>query len=279
MRLSRFVYQRCLNSLSQYDSGANCGMLNPFIHRAAAQRYAHARPYHHPVVIERILDYLRLERPMRRALDVACGTGLSCHALTEMVGGVVGIDSSSAMLSEAAAGGTIRYVASTAEDLPFQDGSFDIITVSSAFHWLDRGQFLLEANRLLPRRHWLIVYTNHFNARMKGNPAFEEWMHGTYYANFPSPPRNWSPLTEAEAGQHGFCFARNESYSNDVDFGAENLGRYLTTQSNIIAAVERGKTSLEEVCQWLNASLEPFFLDGPQTFEFGGTIWYLQKQA
>lgn len=37
----------------------------------------------------------------------------------------------------------------TAEDLPFPDGSVDLITASSAAHYFDESKFMAEANRVL----------------------------------------------------------------------------------------------------------------------------------
>ena len=37
----------------------------------------------------------------------------------------------------------------TAEDLPFPDGSVDLITASSAAHYFDKSKFMAEADRVL----------------------------------------------------------------------------------------------------------------------------------
>ncbi len=63
----------------------------------------------------------------------------------------------------------------------------------------------------------------------------------------------------------------------DVTFTKEGLAHYLSTQSNIIAAVEEGAWTLDSVCEWLYSALEPFLGGGEAVFEFGGAIWYLQK--
>jgi len=252
--------------------------MNPFVHSTAARRYAQARPHYHPVAITLIRDFLPVDWPVQRALDVACGTGQSCVALKGLAQEIVGTDSSPEMLAEATVHPSIRYVEATAEDLPFPDQYFDLITVSSAFHWFDRDKFLAEANRVLAVGHWLVIYDNSFKGIMKGNPDFAKWMQASYMERYPCPSRHWSPLTEGEAEACGFRFARNESYSNDIMFDVKGLARYLTTQSNIIAAVEEaGRESLDEVCEWLESSLRAMF--GPQqgTFAFGGTIWYLEK--
>lgn len=40
----------------------------------------------------------------------------------------------------------------TAEDLPFPDGSVDLLTAASAAHWFDQSRFLTEASRVLKPR-------------------------------------------------------------------------------------------------------------------------------
>jgi SAM-dependent methyltransferase len=252
--------------------------MNPFVYRAGAQRYAGARPYYHPVVIELAGAYLNLEGPVERALDVACGTGQSCMALRSLARRIVGADSSSEMLAEVPKDPAIEYVEAPAEQLPFPDECFDLITVSSAFHWFQRERFLGEANRLLPVAHWLVIYENNFQGgKMKGRPDFSEWFQTEYLARFPSPPRHGKPLDDEEAEAAGFRLANRQRYSNDVTFTKEGLVRYLATQSNIIAAAEEGAWSLDVVREWLLSSLETFFEGREAVFEFGGAIWYLQK--
>ncbi|HIJ65080.1 MAG TPA: class I SAM-dependent methyltransferase [Candidatus Hydrogenedentes bacterium] len=252
--------------------------MNPFVHKTAAGRYAESRPYYHPHAVARVRDYLKLEWPVGRALDVACGTGQSCHVLKSMAQIIVGTDIAAEMLDEACANDGIRYVRAAAEQLPFPDEHFDLITASSAFHWFERKRFLDEANRLLPASHWLVVYTNGFMGRMKENAEFARWMQGAYLKRYPPPPRHGAPLSEVEAAAAGFSFPHAEDYANDVVFSTEELAHYLTTQSNIIAAVEKGNETLERVCDCLYESLELLFPRRRCTFEFGGTIWYLQKR-
>ncbi|MEX2540356.1 MAG: class I SAM-dependent methyltransferase [Trueperaceae bacterium] len=69
--------------------------------------------------------------PGQRVLDVACGTGVLARAVAERVGSsgsVVGLDTNPGMLSVAAAiAPTIEWCRSSAEALPFDDGSFDAV--------------------------------------------------------------------------------------------------------------------------------------------------------
>ncbi len=49
---------------------------------------------------------------------------------------------------------------SPAEELPFEDGSVDLVTTMSAFHWFDRSRFLQEAHRVL-KPHGCLAILNY----------------------------------------------------------------------------------------------------------------------
>lgn len=249
---------------------------NFFAHTTAAERYAQSRPYFHPVVIDSLRRFLHLEAPLEHALDVACGTGLSTRALKTIAGQVTATDVSSAMLTQAPREPGIEYVETPAEALPFGDEAFDLATVALAFHWFDRECFLREAYRVLRPGGWLVIYNNGFFGQMLENSAFTEW-NKSYLTRYPTPPRNSKPLTEDDARSYGFHFAKREAYTNEVQFSPQQLAAYLTTQSNVIASVEQGKESIEDVYQWLLELLAPLFPVPICTFSFGGDIWYLQK--
>ncbi|HET7036869.1 MAG TPA: methyltransferase domain-containing protein [Thermomicrobiaceae bacterium] len=242
-----------------------------------ATSYAASRPYFHPLVIERLPARLGVSR-LPLALDVACGTGQSTSALLALAARVVGTDFSSDMLAAAGPSPRIDLVAANAEELPFAPGAFPLLTVALAFHWFDRARFLREAQRVLAPGGWLVIYNNAFFGQMRGNPAFEEWLTGTYLARYPSPPRDRQPFTDTDAAEFGFDFVERETYQNVVEFSREELVRYLMTQSNIIAAVNAGHERYGAVEEWLTQQLQPLFQSERATFVFGGTIWYLRKR-
>jgi ubiquinone/menaquinone biosynthesis C-methylase UbiE len=73
------------------------------------------------------------------------------------LGRVVGVDLSPEMLALAPRGESVAYVAGAGEALPLAGERFDLVTVASAFHWLDRERFLAEARRVLVESGWLAV--------------------------------------------------------------------------------------------------------------------------
>lgn len=228
--------------------------------------------------MRRIGDFLGLDGNVPNALDVACGTGQSAVALKEIADEVVGADASREMLAQAPRDPRVRYVEAAAEDLPFPDSSFDLLTVALALHWFDRARFLGEADRLLRPCGWLVVYDNGFLGRMQGNAGFERWYREDYLPRYPSPPRDRRPLTQADVLGYGFRLAGREGYENEVRFSVCGLAHYLTTQSNVISAVEDGGQHRERALRWLTDCLAPLFGRTEEVFEFGGYIVYLQKE-
>ncbi len=252
---------------------------NYFAGDDVAERYAQSRPYFHPTAIDRVARFLCLQKPLPSALDVACGTGESTVALAEIASRVIGVDDSAEMLAHAETHERVDYAGATAEDLPFEDESFDLITVASAFHWFDRDRFLPEAHRVLRPEGWLVIYDNRFSGKMKENTAFKPWVSESYAIRYPRPPREERAITNGEASRYNFIFARTERYANDVRFSIEELADYLKTHSNVIAIVEEGRESLDEVHEWLVGSLQALFPGPTATFEFGGDIWYLKAES
>ena len=248
-----------------------------FDHKSAAKRYRDARPYFHPVVISRIKAFLGIDRPVGTALDVACGTGQSSIALREVATRIVAIDRSPEMIALAELDEKIIHNVASADDIPIDGDCVDLITVACAFHWFDRPPFLAEARRVLRQSSPMVIYNNMFTGNMKENPKFHDWIHGTHLKRYPSPPRNMTPFTEEEAQEEGFLLLGSEKYENDVTFTSSHLIEYLLTQTNVIAAVEEGKESLESVSAWLDSEVPAYFPLKEATFEFRGPIDYYRK--
>jgi len=111
-----------------------------------AADYTRYRPHYPP----ELFDYLASLCPQHeRALDAATGNGQAAVALGEHFAQVIGCEPSLAQLRNAQAHQGIAYVCSTAEQLPFADDAFDLITVAQAAHWFDHARFNTEAERLL----------------------------------------------------------------------------------------------------------------------------------
>jgi ubiquinone/menaquinone biosynthesis C-methylase UbiE len=252
--------------------------MNYFAPRNAAERYAQGRPDVHQLCIDEIGHFLQLEDKLDKALDIACGTGLSTKALLPIAHQVYGTDIAPEMLQYAPHKDIIHYALAPAEQQPFDDQSFDLITVSSGVHWFDIDRFLAEARRLLKRNGWLVLYENYFNAQIQDAEGFKIW-HTGYLLKFPSPPRNnrydWSNANLHPKGLH---YVREFRSLYTQPLTKQQLILYLTTQSNVIARVENGDTSYEAVEAWLNDELSAFFPNTePREVGYGNWIKFIQQ--
>lgn len=254
--------------------------MNYFEPAHTAERYAKGRPDFHDNTIKRISAFLQLKGKVGRALDIACGTGLSTKALLRIAEQVYGTDSSVAMLKHAESKQEISYQLAAATEQPFPDQQFDLITVCSGVHWFDIDAFLKEAHRLLKHEAWLVLYDNFFLSQMKDVPAFDTWFAGTYLKKFPSPARhNHYDWSDENLGRRGFIPHATESFQNGVVFTQASLALYFTTQSNIAHAVTHEGGNYAAIEHWLHTELNPFFDDNhePRTLYFGNTVQYLQR--
>ncbi|MBP19056.1 MAG: methyltransferase domain-containing protein [Pseudomonadales bacterium] len=248
---------------------------NLFVHQSAAQRYASARPYFHQLVTEAISAFTRVSE-FSCALDVGCGTGQSARALTDIAETVNAIDISPEMIGETEHHNRVHYQVASAENMPFEDDSFQLLTAGLAFHWFDQSAFLTEARRVLQSGGWLVVYNSFFKGKMIENDSFKEWALGVYPQRFPKPPRHAEGIRDENIDPFGFKLKGHEKFTHDEVMSVAQLVEYLLTHTNVIAMVESGSTPLDDAASWITSSVTPFFKAERGTMQFGGDIWYLR---
>uniref|UniRef100_A0A9J8BI38 Zgc:162780 n=1 Tax=Cyprinus carpio carpio TaxID=630221 RepID=A0A9J8BI38_CYPCA len=113
-------------------------------------------------LIDKVLHFHRSNKKSANdlAVDVGCGSGQGTLLLAPHFSCVVGTDISPAQLEMGRKHVNIpnvSYRESPAEELPFEDGSVDLVTAMSAFHWFDHSRFLQEAHRVLKPNGCLAV--------------------------------------------------------------------------------------------------------------------------
>lgn len=135
--------------------------------RGTAVWYAQFRRGYPPAVVELLTQRARLTASSR-VLDLGCGTGQLALDLAPFVASVTGVDVDEDMLAAAAAGAAKRglsncdWVRSSAETMSHKPGSFDLVVIGSAFHWMDR--------RLVAARVYDMLVPNGLLAVL-GNPT------------------------------------------------------------------------------------------------------------
>lgn len=254
-------------------------VVNYFESRAAAERYAASRPSGHSHVLELMRATLADELPVSRALDVGCGPGASTAALLPYAWEVVGIDSSSEMLAQAVRQPRIRYHKAYAEALPFADGSFDLVSASSAYHWFDQERFLAEAARVLQPGRWLVLYKAGSMGRLTNEPEFEVWRREVLKVRYPKVARNSDSLNPARAARFGFREIARETTTREARYSLDEYVENLLTHSSLIRVIEGGLEPAALARAWLRAELAPFFQPGRPVFTHDSSIHILQRES
>ena len=109
-----------------------------------ARLYASFRP-HYP---DELFDFLLANvRDRSCAWDCGTGNGQVAGALSEHFRNVYATDISREQLEQACQAPNINYLVSPAEESPFEDRTFDLITVAQALHWFEHRGFFREAAR------------------------------------------------------------------------------------------------------------------------------------
>ncbi|HKR69559.1 MAG TPA: class I SAM-dependent methyltransferase [Streptosporangiaceae bacterium] len=114
----------------------------------------------HTDIVTRAVDLALAHCPSpARVLDVGCGTGLLLRRLARRLPGAVsltGIDAAAGMIRQARTKSDdprLTFVHGTAERLPFDDASFDLVISTTSFdHWADQHAGLAECHRVLASR-------------------------------------------------------------------------------------------------------------------------------
>lgn len=250
---------------------------NYFGAKTAAERYAKGRPRFHSFVVEKIKDFFALEENFESALDVGCGTGLSSVALKNIAERVVGVDISEEMINQAEKIEGIEYFLASAENLPFGAAEFDVITISQAIHWVDKSKFFAEADRVLKPDSMIVAYDNLFQGKMADNPAFNDWYKNEFLENYPVPPRGKRAFERESENATDFVLRHEEFNDNLIELSADELVDYLITITNVIAHIENGSQSVEEVRDWLTKGVSAFFAGQRKSLAFINPIWFLQR--
>jgi hypothetical protein len=110
-----------------------------------ASTYARYRPTYPQELFDYIFGFVN-EKDC--AWDCATGNGQAARVLADHFKKVEATDISERQLENATRKENIRYQISSAEQTLFPDSSFDLITVATAYHWLNWNAFYTEATRV-----------------------------------------------------------------------------------------------------------------------------------
>ena len=105
----------------------------------------------HKEIGRELIKKMEMHDSCSKILDIGMGTGWFTHRLTNVFpeGQIVGLDFASGMIADAQKKlGTFKIVQANANQLPFKEGIFDIITSNLAYQWIDNLQHAFGLCRL-----------------------------------------------------------------------------------------------------------------------------------
>lgn len=143
--------------------------------------YSKYRPTYSPELFEYILSFT----PGRDcAWDCATGNGQAASVLAGFFRQVEATDISEAQLANAVQKENIHYHLAPAESTGFANDTFELITVATAYHWLNWHQFFNEATRVAKNGAVVAVWA-YANLQCE-DKAVESLMHH-YYKDITGP--------------------------------------------------------------------------------------------
>lgn len=111
-----------------------------------SEQYSRYRPTY-PAELFKFLSSICASH--QTALDTATGNGQAAIGLAPLFSKIIAIDASVNQLKYAFKNEKIEYRNAAAEDTGLDDKSIDLVTMASAFHWIDKDRFFAEANRII----------------------------------------------------------------------------------------------------------------------------------
>lgn len=154
---------------------------------STASTYEHLRPPYPGEFFRSVAQKLGLSEQCA-LIDLGTGPGLLALGFAPYVGRIVGIDPEPAMLeaarqAAARAGHELTLIAGKAETLGPEIGTFDIVTIGRALHWMDRDATLARLDGLVAPDGAILICAS-FSVTDGRNP----WLDG-----YNEIRRRWSP--------------------------------------------------------------------------------------
>jgi SAM-dependent methyltransferase len=234
-----------------------------------AEYYEQYRPPYPAEFFRAVAEKLTLDK--RHALiDLGTGPGVLALGFAPFVGRLIGVDPETAMLAAARAAAAqasvgVTFIEGRAEDLPGEIGSFDVVTIGRALHWMDHAALGPVFARLVAPGGAIVICSS-FSARDGSNPWLEE---------YDTARRRWSDeelLTGSRRGEHahrnpndvlgplGFGVADTIMVKATHQVSATDLARRVLTFSSSSPAALGDK--VDAMLADIEARLLPFSQDG-----------------
>ena len=128
-------------------------LVNPRLFKGTVDYYLKFRTVYPNSLIERVAQLCNLSSTAR-VLDLGCGPGILVRAFAPLCGQVIGVDPEPRMIEAAKqyvieCGGKVDFICASAHELSADIGTFSLVTIGRAFHWMDRKATLEMLNSMV----------------------------------------------------------------------------------------------------------------------------------
>jgi ubiquinone/menaquinone biosynthesis C-methylase UbiE len=166
------------------------------------------------------------------AWDCGTGNGQVANVLADRFGQVHATDISATQIQEAEPRHNVQYHVYPAEQSPFADTTFDLITVGQALHWFDFEKFNAEVRRVAKKGAILAVWGY---GQLQISPAIDDIVID-FYQNVVGT--YWDKERHHVENQYAdipFPFVNVEKhiFPNPYQWGLNQLCQYLGTWSSV----------------------------------------------
>jgi SAM-dependent methyltransferase len=253
---------------------------------ATVALYEELRPPYPPAFFREVAQRLRLSKA-HALIDLGTGPGLLALGFSPYVGRVVGVDPEPAMIAAARAAASrasaaLTLIEAKTEDLSDDIGSFDIVTIGRALHWMDREATLARFETLVAPDGMILVCTSHSatdgaNTWLNEyNQARRAWSDASLWSESGSWARVHRDLAAFFRGT-GFHVADVIEVETSHDIGVRDLARRVLTFSSSSPAVLGDRT--EAMLRDVEARLFPFSREGVVTEVVVSVAQVTKRQA
>jgi len=204
-----------------------------------SEGYSKFRPVYPNELCREILEHVN---SFDLCWDCATGNGQIASVMASHFKKVVATDISDSQLEKAPKLSNVQYLKCRAEQTPFADNSFDLITVGQAVHWFDHEHFNQEVKRVAkPDSVIAIIGYGLMFSDDAFNEKLMEFYDGTIGAYWDSERKH----IDSHYQSIPFPFEEiplSKSYSIDVKWNIQLLQGYLNTWSSVNRFIKQNGT-------------------------------------
>lgn len=204
---------------------------------------------------------------LKVVVDLGCGTGLSSRPWSSLSESVIGIDPSADMLEAARAGtkaANISYRPGTGQDTGLTASVADIVTCSSAVHWMEPKPTVDEIARILREQGVLLIYGHYYPVFLRSaqlTAFYERWrknLDQLEYHTEKQIAQKW-PLTAlySAVDEHAeFGYTRKHYLHSRLAWKPMEIEGFFRAHAGVPFLLERGYSEADLMLDQLGSMME-----------------------